>query len=260
MPSLLEVQRSFRRAILAGDTTALAAVIAADGIVAAERIEVHRNNVVASLGDALAETFPVVCRLVDARFFAFAAHEFICVAPPDDPCVADYGARFADFLVDFPPCRELVYLADVARLEWLLQRAGAAADGTPLGPSDLAGLAAEDAERLTFRFQPSFGYLCSPWPIAEIWRANRTDDAVQAPVDLDSGGALLEVCRRDGVVEFREVAPATFAFRAALAGGAALGDAIGATPEDAGAFDIDGEFASLFAEGALAGFSLVGSA
>ena len=259
MPSLLEIQRSFRSAILSGDTSALAAAIEADGIVAAERIEVHRNNVVASLSDALAETFPVVCRLVDARFFAFAAHEFMCVSPPDDPCVADYGARFADFLADFPPCRELVYLADVARLEWLLQRASTAADGAPLGPAGLAGLAAEDAERLTFRFQPSFGYLCSPWPIAEIWRANRMDDATPTAVDLHSGGVLLEIRRRDGVVEFREVAPATFAFRAALAGGAALGDAIGAAPEDAGAFDIDGEFAALFAEGALAGFSLVGS-
>ncbi len=259
MPSLLEIQRDFRRALLAGDTAALAASIATDGIVAAKRIEVHRNNVVASLSAALAETFPVVCRLVDARFFAFAAHEFIRVSPPDDPCVADYGARFSAFLADFPPCRELVYLADVARLEWLLQRAAGAADGTPLDPAGLAGLAAEDAERLTFRFQPSFGYLCSPWPIADIWRANRSDGAAQAPIDLDSGGALLEVRRRDGVVEFSELAPATFAFRAALAGGAALGDAIGAVSGDAGAFDINGEFAALFAGGAIAGFGLVGS-
>lgn len=260
MSSLLEIQRDFRRAIFAGDTTALAAFIEVEGIAAAERIEIHRNNALMSLSAALAETFPVVCRLVDARFFAFAAHEFICGLPPDTPCVAGYGARFADFLANFPPCRELVYLADVARLEWLLQRAGAAADGTPLDPASLGGLAAADAERLTFRFQPSFGYLCSSWPIIEIWRANQSEVTARAPVNLESGGALLEVRRRDGVVEFRELALATFAFRAALAGGTALGDAIEAVAGVEGEFDVNAECAALFIEGAIAGFNLVGSA
>src|SRR5258708_7527421 len=116
MLALGEVQAAFRRALLDGDDGALAALVAADGIAAAKRLAVYRNNVQISLTDALRDTFPAVCRLVDERFFAYAAHAFLTGHPPQRACLAEYGAGFADFLAAFPPCRALVYLPDVPRL------------------------------------------------------------------------------------------------------------------------------------------------
>ena len=44
---------------------------------------------------------PVVCRLVDRRFFAYAADPYIRAHPPAGPCLFEYGATFPDFLAAF---------------------------------------------------------------------------------------------------------------------------------------------------------------
>ena len=67
--------------------------------------------------------FPVVCRLVDHPFFAYAAHEFLRDHPPRSRCLAEYGGGFPDFLAAFEPCSSLPYLADVARFEWAIKLA-----------------------------------------------------------------------------------------------------------------------------------------
>ena len=70
MLALRDLQTAFRQALLEDDKTAAAAlgVEIADGeLSASERLAVYRNNIFASLTDALKETFPVICRLVDER-------------------------------------------------------------------------------------------------------------------------------------------------------------------------------------------------
>ena len=53
----------------------------------------------------------------------------------------DYGEDFADFLADYPHARELSYLPDVARLEWLVQIVYYAADApTPDLSADRNGI------------------------------------------------------------------------------------------------------------------------
>ena len=184
MPSLAEIQRNFRRAILEGAEDSVAAFVLEDGLTAADRLAVYRNNVVASLTRVLKETFPVICRLVDERFFDYAAHEFIKLHPPRQPCLLEYGAAFPDFLAAFPPCAGLVYLADTARLEWLMSEAATAADAAPLPLNALKGISAEDIPRLTFGFHPSIRYLASPWPIDRIWRINRPGVESEETIDL----------------------------------------------------------------------------
>ena len=109
------LQQGFRRALLDGDDAAITSLIDGDSAQARGRIAIHRNNVLASLTRALADTFPVTCRLVDDRFFAYAADEFIRARPPTRACLADYGAEFPGFLGDFGACRTLAWLPDVAR-------------------------------------------------------------------------------------------------------------------------------------------------
>ncbi len=256
MLALREVQAAFRRGLLDGDDSALAALVAADGIAATERLAVYRNNVQTSLTDALRDTFPAVCRIVDERFFAYAAHAFLTGYPPRRACLAEYGAGFADFLAAFPPCRELVYLPDVARFEWLMNRAAHAADADALAPSSLAGVAAADAPRLVFRLDSACGFLASPWPVDRIWRLNRPGARGDETVDLAAGGVHIEVGRRGPDVVFRALDAATFAFRQAIAGGAAL-DAATATAFAANArFDLGAAVADLFRDGAVVAFTL----
>jgi hypothetical protein len=250
MLALRELQTEFRLALLArGETSASLRDALADDPFADERIAIYRNNVLASLTAVLRDTFPVVSKLVDERFFAYAAHEFVCSNPPSRPALSEYGGAFADFLVHFPPCRDLVYLADVARLEWRLNEAAVAPDEPSLSSDVLLSIASEDAAELRFRL--AAGYLESRWPVDRIWWANQPD-ALEETIDLNSRGALIEVSRREGVAQIRSLASAEFTFRRALSEGATLGEAIGQAINE-NDFSPAEAFSAIFRDGLVVG-------
>ena len=176
MPNLLELQLQLRRAVLGGDTAGLVAAIRGDGLDPAARLRIYRNHAFATLGAVLEGTFPVVCRLVDKRFFAYAAHEYLREHPPHSRCLVEYGADFADFLAGFEPCKDLPYLADVARFEWALNIAATVREASPLKIEALAGIPPESAALLKISLQPSVSYFASGWPIDAIWLANQQNE------------------------------------------------------------------------------------
>src|SRR3954470_3885859 len=91
MPTLLELQRQLRSAVLGGATGGITAAIRDDGLDPAARLGIYRNHAFATLGAALQGTFPVVCRLVDQRFFGYAAHKSVREPPPLSRCLVEYG-------------------------------------------------------------------------------------------------------------------------------------------------------------------------
>jgi hypothetical protein len=250
MPNLLELQRQFRRAVLGGDTAALAAAIPGDGLDPAARLRIYRNHAFATLGAVLEGTFPVVCRLVDKRFFAYAAHEYLRERPPHSRCLVEYGSDFADFLAGFEPCKHLAYLADVARFEWALNMAAMVREAAPLPTEALAAVPPEKAACLALRLQPSASYFASSWPIDTIWQANQQSEV--PTVDLARGGACIEIRRVGDAAAWRRLDPGTFAFRTAIADGVVLA-AAAAIVEDP-AFDLVVALDRVFAEGLAVGF------
>src|SRR5262245_53926427 len=138
MLALHELQTAFLRPMLGPAESQLLEVIVRDGLLPAARLQIYRHHVLTSLTDVLQTTFPVICRLVDERFFRYAADAYIRQYPPEAPCLFEYGAHFPAFLATFPPCRHLEYLEDVARLEWALHRAmHAEVRTTSLDPAEL---------------------------------------------------------------------------------------------------------------------------
>ncbi len=263
MLALRDLQTALRRALLEEDVDAshaLDAEIADGDFPAPERLAVYRNNIFASLTDALRETFPVICRLVDERFFSYTAHEFIATYPPKRPALMEYGGAFPDFLAGFPPCSDLSYLADVARFEWLMNVAAQASDAEAMSADCLAGMAPQDAVRLAFTLRPSYGYLSSRWPVDRIWRANQPGACSEAVIDLASGGVHLEVCRRGGDVVFRALDDSTFAFRQAVAMGACFGEAIERALAREPDFAVGAALAALFADEAVSAVTLASPA
>lgn len=207
---LRELQASIRAALLDGDERAAVDAICGDAPSAAARLAIHRHHVSHSLTRALEATFPVVVRLVDPRFFGYAADAYIRRHPPAGPCLFEYGASFAEFLAGFGPARGLPYLPDVARFEWAMNAALHAPDAEPLAPGALDVTA-------PVALHPSVALLDSRWPIDAIWRANQPGRE-DGPVDLGAGGVALQVWRDGDDVVFRALSRAAFAFRAALAG------------------------------------------
>jgi hypothetical protein len=254
VPSLAELQRGFRAALLADDDS-VAAHVLGDGLAPAARLAVYRHHVRATLRAALAATYPVVERLVDARFFAYAADAYLRQAPPAGPCLFEFGAALPAFLAAFPACRHLPWLADVARLEWALNVARHAEDAPPLAPARLAALAPERAADAVLRLDPSVTLLRSPWPVDRIWSAHQGEGEPEG-VDLAAGPAHLEVRREDGEARVRTLPPGPWALRAALAAGRPLGAAAeAALAEDAG-LDLAAALRALLAEGLVVDLAL----
>src|SRR5712692_6038624 len=216
MPTLRELQRGVRDALLRDPAGAAALDVVGDGLAPAARLAVYRHHVLTSLTAALETTFPVVVRLVDPRFFRYAADRYVREHPPAGPCLFEYGASFPEFLAVFPPCLPLVYLADVARLEWAMNVALHAPDAAPLTAEAVRALAPDALQALAVGLHPSVTLLRSPWPVDRIWRANQPG-AGAAVVELDAGGACLQIWRRDDEVVFRALTPAALALRTALA-------------------------------------------
>jgi Putative DNA-binding domain len=250
MPSLLELQLQLRGAVLGGATPGLVGEIESDGLSAEARLRIYRNHLVATLTAALESTFPVVRRLVDKHFFAYAAHEYLRQHPPQSRCLAEYGAGLADFLSGFEPCKDLPYLAHVARFEWALNAAATAREEAPLKIEALAATPPEGASLFKISLQPSVSYFASSWPIDAIWLANQQKEV--RTVDLASGGTTVEMRRADQGFSWQRLAPGTFAFRKALAEGFALGMAAATAASDP-AFDLAAALDRLFAERLVVG-------
>jgi hypothetical protein len=87
MPTLRERERELRAALLGGDESRAAAGVALDGLAPEARLAIYRHHVLSSLTAVLVDTYPVVRRLVDPRFFAYAADVFIRRHPPAGPCL-----------------------------------------------------------------------------------------------------------------------------------------------------------------------------
>jgi hypothetical protein len=248
MPMLGELQALFKSALLQHDHR-VASTVLGGGLAPDARLAIYRHHVFTTLTEVLKAAYPVVCRLVDERFFAYAAHQYIRQQPPTGPCLFEYGASFPYFLADFPPCRELVYLPDVARLEWAIHAAWHAKEATPASLERLQGLTPDELACLTLVFAPCISYMSSPWPIDRIWRVNQSDADPTETVCLEGDGVHLEVRRIADNVMYRVLDAGTFAWRATLARHQPLAEAVEAALAAAPDFDLPTALQALFAEG-----------
>lgn len=223
MPSLHELQRAFCAATLFEDRAALASLGITGGRVSPDAgIAVYRNNVLGNYRKALAATYPVVKRLVGAAFFDAAVDYFVRTFPSKSGDVNRYGSEFAMFLESYRPARGLVYLPDVARLEWAIDQAGIAADAPLLDLEALAAVPADKQGSLRFTLHPSVALIRSRYPILSLWRVNQAGHIGDQRVDLDEGADALLVIRGPAGVSIERIGEGEYVFLAALAAGAAI--------------------------------------
>jgi len=256
MSRLRDLQCGVGQAVLGQDEDAIVSAIKADGMEPAARLDIYRNHFSVTLTEALKATFPVVCRLLDPRFFAYAASEFIKVSPPRQACLFEYGEGFPEFLSAFPPCAQLAYIGDVARLEWLINAALHSPALPSIDSNDLAHLAAADYPLLVLAMQPSLRLIESRWPIDRIWYANKPGVESDGTVDLTAGGCHLEIRQLGEDVVFRSLESGEFALRIELAKGRTLEAAVDTALARDRLFDTAHGLRRLFAEGLITGFTL----
>lgn len=224
----MSTQQVFADALLAAEPVCPPGLRTWNGSAPEKRFAVYRNNVVVSLIDALADSFPVTQELVGEQFFRAMARQFVRAEPPRSPVLALYGDGFAEFIAAFPAAAGLPYLADVARLELLRVQAWHAADAEPLAAEKIGRLLG-DAEALPearFTLHPSVRVLRSRHAVVSLWTAHQSESAALALTQVDPAIAETAWVRREGLdVEISAIAEGAAVFIELLQQGVAFGQA-----------------------------------
>ena len=189
----------------------------------------YRANAGALAERALAGAFPTVAALVGDETFAALARDFWRRHPPLRGDIGQWGAALPAFIATKAPLATEPYLADSARLDWLVHEATRAADA-PDEALALERLASIDPAHLRVALAPGAALLASRWPVAAIWQAHQQREGdrfapVRAAFVAQQGDQAF--IWRDGFrVRVERVDDAEHAFLRALLGQRSLAQAL----------------------------------
>lgn len=224
-----------------------------NGLDAARRLQVYRNNMRINLTEALSAVYPVTRRLVGEEFFTAVAWDYIQAHPSHSGNIQDYGGAFPRFLAGYGPASSLPYLSDVAALEWRHLESALAPPHRPLDVNALAKVPEERQPGLRFRLQPAARILCSPHPVLSIWEYCQTV-APESDLDIDRPGECVLFARPGLDVCMRRLTSGEYSFLHQLGRGetfeAACLKALETEPE----FDVARRFTALVQEEILTEF------
>lgn len=240
-------QATFRTALLDPDKPVPDGLRDGAGNPAGARFSVYRNNVTASLTEALEQTFPVLLKLIGEERFRALAITYLRAHPPGSPILSRYGAGLPAFLESFEPLAHLGYLPDTARLELALVQSYHAADAQPVDPAIFSRIPPQDLPRLHLRLAPPVQLLRSIWPIHGIYVFNTEEHAPQPPHE----GQNVLVTRPDYDPAPRLLPPGGGSFIAALMAGEPLGSAAALAGDTTPDFDLSALLSLLLQDNAL---------
>jgi hypothetical protein len=127
-------------------------------------LKVYRGNLVFGLIGAMKETYVFTRFLLGEQNFNFFCRDFLYQNPSRDSDLIQYGEGFGKFLTTRMEIAHLVFIPEVARLEWALERVFYAKPE----PS-FTGELPENWKELKPRFKNSVRLIQSPFKIHEAW-------------------------------------------------------------------------------------------
>lgn len=164
-----------------------------------ERLRFVRRAVLATLIAALERAYPACAALVGGDYFSSAARRYAFGTPAISPERNDFGDRFADHLEMLPSIESMPQLPDLARLEWLWQRAAHAPEDEPLRFEDLVGLDFAERGRLRVFMRRSVGLLLSPYAVDTIFAAHHEGRPIPRRAATEGEPVRLVVWRNDAL-------------------------------------------------------------
>lgn len=197
-------------------------------------LEAYRSNGHALAQRALAGAYPVVQQLLgEENFTALALDLWLC-HPPQRGDMAHWGEALPAHIESVAELNEQEpYLADVARVEWLLHRAATVADAAP-NPGSFQLLAERDPADVTLALSPGVACLASRYPVVSIVNAHLENEPTleEAGQRLRASVAETALVWRQGFKpRLRQAAAGEQAFIAALQEKRSLADSLLAAPE-----------------------------
>jgi hypothetical protein len=235
MLSLADLQRSVAHAMTTGEREPVAVQLVG-GAHPGKRLNIHLRHYEASLTAALGDKFAACSWLAGADLMNAAARAYVHAHPPEQPCIAEYGELFPQFLANYGRARTLPYLESFAQLEWAVGRASIAIDHPPLPWSDIGRIGSERLIDSVLALQPGLRYLRSAWGVDQLMTTYLSGTEPERFV-LPESDAFIEVRGARGTVHLTRLNGATFAFRRELVAGSSVGDAAGSALELDSTFD-----------------------
>ncbi|UEO00450.1 DNA-binding domain-containing protein [Acidiferrobacter thiooxydans] len=222
MSDPLKWQRQFLDAVLSLDPDALIAGVTGR-VPAAISTIVYRNNILEGFRAGLKDIYRTTAALVGDDCFQALAHDYVRETPSLCGDRSAYGIQFSDWLAEHHAVRQLVYLVDVARLDWACHEAHNAADTF-----------------LRCGVHATVRMVGSAYPLWSIWRVCQ-DPESEAVLDLDrASGEQVLVARPHDAVVIRALDPAEAIWYRALLRGRSLRQAIVIAQDAAPGEDIEG--------------------
>lgn len=199
-------------------------------------VQAYRANALATAWRALGAAYPTLSALVGEEAMRALARDLWWHCPPARGDLAHWGADLAVLIGRIDAYADDPYLADVARLDWAVHRAGCAADSVD-GVSGLERLADTDPQRLYAEFAPGAALVDSVHPIVSLWQAHSVTGPVAGLTQAQALAAAAQalragrpecawVWRAGWAVQVDRLDPADVRFTASLLAGASLAQAL----------------------------------
>ena len=153
------------------------------------KLSIYKGHYYETLIDILMNTYPAVTNIVGEEFVKSMFRLYLESNPPSKACLNLYGHNFSEFIKNFSPAKDLIYLEDVARLEKLINESYYEIDEKTLRIENLN-------EHLDLKLKSSVKLLESEFPIDDIrgfsicGKNNYAQD-----LNIDSGSVRLMVNR-----------------------------------------------------------------
>lgn len=232
------LQESFKNALVGDDLQCVLPYIVKKGLDGEQRLQIYQNNFFEIMHETLKSIFPTVQRLVGDDFFAAASQSYIRQYPSMSGDLAQLGKQFPGFLADFIPARGLIYLPEVAALDWAYHEVFHAADHPPFAIEKLQALQPEYYGKIKFIVHPASRILACQFPLLKIWQICQ-DEATSEYVALDAGGDDILVIRRELTVRFEKLTKGEAALLIALSNGAIFEEACALALNAEPAYQVD---------------------
>ncbi len=223
-PTLQEVQRWLKSKILPTSQTPSGTAAVELDSPGTERLGVYAQGYLARVEEALAEVYEAVRHVVGRSPFHELAQSYAQRYPSSDYNLSLVGRRLPEYLADCTLTRELPFLPDLARLEWLVAQAFHAFEQPPLEAARLAAWSLEDWEQAQVIFQSSVRCIASAWPILDIWQS-RGKPVAEIRIELINRPQQVLVARQGVQVRCELLDAPQHALLQALLAGQPLGEA-----------------------------------
>lgn len=230
---LQNLQLDFAEALLSDDAHI-------DFILPAQNIRLYQHNLIMHLTAALRQTYPLILRLVGDDFFQLTVKAYIKQYPSRSGDLNEYGEYFSDFLAEYQPVKDLIYLAEVAQFEWTCHTLLSAGTQGPLDPSILKSVAPEHYDQIHFSLHPACKVMKFYYPILRIIELckGEIEDTIDLVEEGEAGIDLL-ISRRQWDIILLPLTTGEFTFLAALQENQSLAEALANATQLDPAFALD---------------------